>query len=84
MSWNRTPPDVRTICERTLNQQQLEVLKLKMAGLGYRRIAVSLTPERDPKSIRDMLDRIDKNLRRHNVHPAGDGTYHLERKDTAA
>lgn len=78
MSWNTLDPRIREIAARELTPCQLDVFKLKIAGLGYKRISVMLTPERDPTTVRQHFDAANRTLRRHGVGRRTDGIYYLE------
>lgn len=83
MSWNRLDARVRDVAVCELTDLQLQVLKLHLAGLGYRRISVMLTPARDPKTIRGHLDAAHRTLAQHGIHRRDDGTYYLQENQAA-
>jgi transcriptional regulator len=62
VAWKDVPEDVREQAERVLTERQLETLKLRTAGLSWRRIAdaYNCTPE----AVRGCHDRATLKLRR--------------------
>jgi transcriptional regulator len=62
MGWRDLDPDLRERAERVLTERQLETLKLRTAGLSWRRIAdaYNCTPE----AVRGCHERATLKLRR--------------------
>ena len=83
MSWNQLPPEVREVATCELTSLQLQVFKLKVAGLGYKRISVMLTPARDPSTVRAHWDAAHRTLSDHGIHRRTDGTYYVEETKAA-
>jgi transcriptional regulator len=60
--WASIHPDLRAIAERVCTVEQLDVLKLKAGGMGYRMIALSLGVTRE--AVRDRHRRAELNIAR--------------------
>jgi DNA-binding CsgD family transcriptional regulator len=60
VSWSELPPDIREIAEHVCTRKQLDVLKLKASGAGYRRIGALLGIA--PMTVRGHLEAAQKNI----------------------
>ena len=61
MSWDRLSPELRALIEEVCTEKQINVLKLKAAGVSTRGIARVL--DVDPVTVRGHLERAYKRIR---------------------
>jgi DNA-directed RNA polymerase specialized sigma24 family protein len=59
-AWRSIDPRVREIAERTCTPKQLDALKLRAEGLGYKTVARVLNL--DVSSTRDRIQRAERRL----------------------
>jgi DNA-binding NarL/FixJ family response regulator len=61
LSWSTLSPELREIIERVCTPKQIEILKLKHAGWGFKRIALALGV--DESTVRGHLRAAERNIR---------------------
>lgn len=61
MAWRDLNPSLRAVAERVCTEAQLEVLKLKAGGMGFRAIGLALGITRE--AARDRFCRAELNIR---------------------
>jgi len=59
--WDGVDPELRAIIERSCTPEQIEVLKLKAAGVGAKRSGHVLG--KDESTIRGLLHRAERRIR---------------------
>lgn len=62
MTWQSLPPELRELAERVCTAKELEALRAREAGAGYRRIALML--DISVSSARDRVQRALAKLER--------------------
>ena len=60
MSWSTLPPDLRKLAEEACTRKEIDALKLKAAGYGYRRIGVVLGI--GATTARDRISRAERKI----------------------
>lgn len=61
MAWRDLDPGFRAACERALTEKQLEVVKLRAGGMGFRQIARALGITRE--AARDRWRQAELRIR---------------------
>jgi DNA-binding CsgD family transcriptional regulator len=61
MAWSDLSPETREIAQRVCTREQLEVLKLKAGGIGFRTIGLALGISRE--AAKDRFRRAEANIR---------------------
>lgn len=63
MGFTDLPPELRTTAQRVLTRKQLDVLKLRLAGMSFR--AIGNTLDVDEATVRGHWQRAVRKLRPH-------------------